>query len=160
MNELTLRLQEVMTNPEFETAVTEGRGDTFTQAIQRALQLGSASGSARDDGCSQRVTVEPWSDRRVPHLSVRALGPLEVWVDGELLTPASWRFSRPRELLVYLLTHAGGRSRNEIGLDFWPDASIAQVKNNVHVTLHHLRKAIKHADLVRFESGRVRCREV
>ena len=39
MNELTLRLQEVMTNPEFETAVTEGRGDTFTQAIQRALQL-------------------------------------------------------------------------------------------------------------------------
>ena len=57
-------------------------------------------------------------------------------------------------MLLYLLSHAEGCTRDQIGLVFWPDASTTQVKNNFHVMLHHVRKALGRADLVAFERER------
>jgi hypothetical protein len=59
-------------------------------------------------------------------------------------------------LLLFLLAHPEGRSRQQIGVVFWPDASPTQVKNNFHVMLHHVRKAIGRADLIVFENERYR----
>jgi DNA-binding SARP family transcriptional activator len=81
-------------------------------------------------------------------LRVLALGPLQVWVGDRLVEPAAWGAARPRELLVYLLLHPEGRTREQVGLAFWPDASAAQLRNNFHVTLHRLRRALGAADLV------------
>lgn len=89
-------------------------------------------------------------------LEVRALGPVEILRDGVALPAEAWRYARPRELLLYLLAHREGRTREQIGLVFWPDASAMQVKNNFHVTLHHLRKALGRADLIAFENDRYR----
>jgi DNA-binding SARP family transcriptional activator len=89
-------------------------------------------------------------------LTVNALGPLEILRDGEPVPSEAWAYARPRELLLYLLSHPEGRSRAQIGVDFWPEASTAQVKNNFHVTLHHLRKALGRGDVVRFERDRYR----
>jgi len=73
------------------------------------------------------------------------------------VTPHSaWKYARPRELFLYLLAHPDGRTREQIGLAFWPDASAAQVKNNFHVMLHHLRRALGRTDLVVFEHERYR----
>jgi DNA-binding SARP family transcriptional activator len=93
-----------------------------------------------------------------PVLDVRALGPLEIRRDGVQLDGSAWRYARPRELLLYLLAHPAGRTREQIGLVFWPDASAAQVKNSFHVTLHHMRKALGRGDLVAFEDDRYRVR--
>jgi len=93
-----------------------------------------------------------------PVLDVRALGPLEIRRDGVLLGGDAWRYVRPRELLLYLLAHPGGRTREQIGLVFWPDSSAAQVKNSFHVTLHHMRKALGRADLIAFADDRYRVR--
>lgn len=89
-------------------------------------------------------------------LQVRALGPLQILRDGEPLAGGAWQSSRPRELLLYLLSHPKGRTREQIGLAFWPDATAAQVKNNFHVALHHLRKALGGAEWIVFESDRYR----
>jgi DNA-binding SARP family transcriptional activator len=75
-------------------------------------------------------------------LRVLALGPLQVFVDGELVESTAWGSARPRELLVYLLMHPEGRTKEQVGLAFWPDASAAQLRNSFHVTLHRLRKAL------------------
>jgi predicted ATPase/DNA-binding SARP family transcriptional activator len=72
-------------------------------------------------------------------LAVRALGTLHVARDGE---PVVWTAAKPRELLLLLLCYPEGRTREQVGVAFWPDASIEQVRNNFHVMLHRLRKAL------------------
>jgi DNA-binding SARP family transcriptional activator len=89
-------------------------------------------------------------------LRVLALGPVEVWRDGVLVPGDAWRSAKMKELLLHLLTCPEGRTREQIGLVFWPDASAAQVKNNFHVTLHHLRKALGGAEWIVFEDDRYR----
>ena len=89
-------------------------------------------------------------------LEVRSLGRLEILRDGRPLAAEAWRYARPRELLLYLLSHPEGRTRDQIGVVFWPEASATQVKNNFHVMLHHVRKAIGRADLIVFDGDRYR----
>ena len=89
-------------------------------------------------------------------LRVLSLGPLQVFVGGEPVDPSAWGSARPRELLVYLLMHPEGRTKEQAGLAFWPDASTAQLRNNFHVTLHRLRKALGSADIVMLVNDRYR----
>jgi DNA-binding SARP family transcriptional activator len=89
-------------------------------------------------------------------LRVLALGPLEVFVGGRPIEPAAWGSARPRELLLYLLMHPDGRTKEQAGLAFWPDASAAQLRNNFHVTLHRLRKALGNPEWVSLGNDRYR----
>jgi predicted ATPase/DNA-binding SARP family transcriptional activator len=89
-------------------------------------------------------------------LRVSALGPLQVFVGDRQVDAAAWGSARPRELLVYLLMHPDGRTKEQVGLAFWPDASAAQLRNSFHVTLHRLRKALGAADLVTLDGERYR----
>jgi predicted ATPase/DNA-binding SARP family transcriptional activator len=77
-----------------------------------------------------------------PDLRVRSLGPLQLFVVGQPLAGEAFGSSKPRELLLLLLCHPEGRTREQVGLAFWPESSAAQVKNSFHVTLHRLRKAL------------------
>jgi predicted ATPase/DNA-binding SARP family transcriptional activator len=89
-------------------------------------------------------------------LRVRALGPLQVFIGDRPIQPSAWGSARPRELLVYLLMHPEGRTKEQVGLAFWPDASSAQLRNSFHVTLHRLRKALGGADWVTLVNDRYR----
>ena len=138
----------------FTDAWRVGRETPFDEAIDVAIanaaQAGTASG--RPDLVPSGAKSEPGSLA----LRVRALGPLEIIRDGVPLADAAWKYARPRELFVYLLVHERGRTRSEIGLAFWPEASAAQVKNNFHVMLHQLRRTLGRADLVVFDGDRYR----
>ena len=135
------------------------RADGETMPIARLLAIiaGSDGGiadisaSPRDEGIRA-----PAQDATPPDLEVRALGPLEVLVDGRPLAGDAFGSSRPRELLLLLLCHPDGRTREQVGLEFWPDASAAQVKNSFHVTLHRLRKALPHPDWIVIAGDRYR----
>jgi predicted ATPase/DNA-binding SARP family transcriptional activator len=89
-------------------------------------------------------------------LRVLALGPLQVFVDGALVESTAWGSARPRELLVYLLMHPEGRTKEQVGLVFWPDASAAQLRNSFHVTLHRLRKALGNPNWITLAHDRYR----
>ncbi|HEX6133154.1 MAG TPA: BTAD domain-containing putative transcriptional regulator [Longimicrobiales bacterium] len=89
-------------------------------------------------------------------LRVLALGPLRVYRDGELMTTEAWGSARPRELLLHLLCWPGGRTRDQIGLVFWPDATAAQVSNSFHVLLYRLRKALGHTEWITIVDERYR----
>jgi predicted ATPase/DNA-binding SARP family transcriptional activator len=88
-------------------------------------------------------------------LVVRTFGGLEVVADGRTVKAADWSYAKPRELFVFLLC-GGACTRQQIGLALWPDASASQVRNQFHVTLHHLRKALGRAEWVVFEDDRYR----
>jgi DNA-binding SARP family transcriptional activator len=89
-------------------------------------------------------------------LRVLALGPLQVFVGDRTIDSSAWGSAKPRELLVYLLLHPEGRTKEQVGLAFWPDASTAQLRNSFHVTLHRLRKALGGPDWVTLEGDRYR----
>jgi non-specific serine/threonine protein kinase len=135
----------------FEAAWAEGSALPYEAALDRALAF-PAGGMPP----SPPVERPPERAAAAAALHVRALGPLEIHVDGVRLGADAWRSARPRELFLYLLLHPDGRTREQIGLVFWPDASAAQLRNNFHVTLHHVRKALGRPHAVVIERGRYR----
>jgi DNA-binding SARP family transcriptional activator len=138
----------------FDAAWKAGRGVSLAAAFEEILS--HAPPTAAFDANSPSAETERATAVLLAPLDVRALGPLEILRDGLPLSADAWRYARPRELLLFLLAHPEGRSRHQIGLAFWPDASPTQVKNNFHVMLHHVRKAIGRADLIVFENERYR----
>jgi predicted ATPase/DNA-binding SARP family transcriptional activator len=92
----------------------------------------------------------------VDTLRVLALGPLQVFVGDEQIDTTVWGSARPRELLIYLLMHPDGRTKEQVGLAFWPEASTTQLRNSFHVTLHRLRKALRNPDWITLTGDRYR----
>ena len=58
-------------------------------------------------------------------------------------------------MLFYLLC-SPSRTKEQIGLALWPDASKTQLHNNFRVTLHHLRRALGRQEWILFEDGSYR----
>ena len=142
----------------FERMYDEGR----TMPMEEVSQIASEAGGLQT--AEYRVPVlgdaEPVTPPVAPPtadtLRVLALGPLQVFVGGEAIDTTVWGSARPRELLIYLLMHPEGRTKEQVGLAFWPEASSAQLRNSFHVTLHRLRKALGGADWVTLENDRYR----
>lgn len=137
---LLTRLREELPRDEMDALLRTGAALSFDEACQLALR--------GEDGESA-----PAAPRT---LEVRDLGPLQITLAGAPLAPEARASGRARELLAFLLAHPSGRSREEVGVAFWPDAAPDQVKNSFHVTLHRLRKLLGGADTVTAEGARYR----
>jgi predicted ATPase/DNA-binding SARP family transcriptional activator len=168
-------LRELLGPARFERLFEEGERPGLEQAIHIALtwaELGAVQSpadgpgeapSAVSGGTSSGVPLTSPAPAPtgtgatpVPDLEVWALGPLYVATRGVEIDAAGWKSARPRELLLFLLCHPRGRTREQVGLVFWPDASAPQVKNSFHVLLHRLRRAVDDADLVVLDGDRYR----
>ena len=141
---------------DFKTLYAEGLSWSTEQAVAAALEETSRH-------TVERPIPQPMSAPRIvervsetAQLRVLALGPLQVFVNERSIDVGAWGSARPRELLVYLLMHPEGRTKEQVGLAFWPDASPAQLRNNFHVTLHRLRKTLGGADWVGLSGERYR----
>ncbi|HET9455155.1 MAG TPA: BTAD domain-containing putative transcriptional regulator [Gemmatimonadaceae bacterium] len=131
----------------YEAARSAGRAAPLEQVMEDIAGSVPCSMPAPPAAGTQSVSAP---------LDVRALGSLTILRDGVPIPADAWRYARPRELLLYLLAHPDGRTREQIGLVFFPDASPTQVKNNFHVMLHHVRKTLGRADLIAFDRERYR----
>jgi predicted ATPase/DNA-binding SARP family transcriptional activator len=121
---------------EFERAFAVGRSLTLEQALQEMLQ-------PERDSEEKTLAVMPAADR----LRLCALGPARVFPDEQALT--SWPYARVKELLFYLIAQPP-RTKAQIGLALWPDASPAQLRNSLSTTFYHLRRALGHLDWIIF----------
>jgi non-specific serine/threonine protein kinase len=136
----------------FEAVAAEGRALSTEDAVAMAL-----AEAARHTSEHRVVHAgEAPADTTRPRLRVLALGPLQVFVGDRQVDATAWGSVRPRELFVYLLMHPEGRTKEQVGLVFWPDLSAAQLRNNFHVTLHRLRKALGGAEWVSLVGDRYR----
>jgi predicted ATPase/DNA-binding SARP family transcriptional activator len=127
----------------FATTWADGTSMGLSQAVACAL---------RDEGTSA-VPIASIAAQREPLLRICALGTVEIYCAGHLLTNAEWTYAKPRELFFYLLCHPP-RRREQIGLVLWPDASPAQLRSRLHIALHRLRQALGRPDWVLFDNGR------
>ncbi len=103
-----------------------------------------------------------------PKLSIYALGPVHVFRGERLLT--DWAYLDSEELLFYLLQHTlqprhkqgqatlqtedlRGKTKEQIGLELWPDASPQQLSSKLKSRLYDLRRALGDGDWIIFENG-------
>src|SRR5207249_2802726 len=90
-------------------ARAEGRRLPLDQAVRDALAL-----------ATQPTPVVG----AAPPLRLLALGPAKVMLAGRALAPTAFAYVKAQELLFYLLCHPP-RTREQIGLALWPEASPA-----------------------------------
>jgi DNA-binding SARP family transcriptional activator len=103
-----------------------------------------------------------------PTLAIYALGPAQVFREEQLLT--GWAYLDSAELLFYLLHHtrkpkhkAGqeslqtedlhGKTKEQIGLELWPDASPQQLSSKLKSRLYDLRRVLGDGEWIVFEDG-------
>jgi predicted ATPase/DNA-binding SARP family transcriptional activator len=138
----------------FEEIHAEGRAMPLPELVRLALA------EAARHTVEQRmpITAEATAPATDVHrkLRVTALGPLQVFVGDQVVDSTAWGSARPRELLVYLLMHPEGRTKEQVGLAFWPEASASQLRNNFHVTLHRLRRALGGSHWILLNNDRYR----
>lgn len=72
---------------------------------------------------------------------IRAFGPGQIWRGRELISQSAWQWNIPREMFFYMLT-AQQATREQIGLEFWPDASTSTLQNSFHSAKFAIRKAL------------------
>jgi len=126
----------------FRAAWAEGQAMPLEQAIACAhAELMEAHETATRLAPEELLSSE---------LRIFALGAAEVYCGERALVPSDWIYIKGRELLYYLLCHRP-RTREQIGLALWPDASPAQLRSNLRATLYHLRRALGRSDWILFD---------
>lgn len=145
----------------FEAAIREGGARELGDVVAEAIAGARSAAPAPPPEAAEEARPDPESPIPAavpdpPDLRVRLLGSFEVEVAGVPVDPDRWPYARPRELLALLLLHREGRTRDQIAAALWPDAGPTQARNSVHVTLHHLRKALERPEWVELVDGRYR----
>ncbi len=151
-------VREALGEAAFEAARTEGRAMSFERAIEYALEEPEAPSEGQDiHPTADGVALPP--GRATPHAApaaavrIFALGPARVEKDGIPIDSPDW-VQKSRELLYYLLSYPEGRTKEQIGLALWPEASASQLRSSLHITLYRLRRALGGKEWVSFTKGR------
>ncbi len=90
---------------------------------------------------------------RAATLHIFAFGRARVEKDG-LPIDSPDLIQKSRELLYYLLSHPEGRTKEQIGLALWPEASTSQLRSSFHDTVFRLRRALGGKEWVVFDKRR------
>ncbi len=137
----------------FTATWAAGQAMTMEQAIEYALTQSAQSDVTAPRPMAADSTTKPTApvaEQAGPALRICAFGPGRVYRGEEALTTSDWIYSKVRELLFYLLC-SPSRTKEQIGLALWPDASPAQLRSNLHNTLYHLRHILGRPEWIVFE---------
>ena len=131
------RLHKQLDEAALAAAWAEGEAMSLEEATAYALDTLSAATVTQ--AVAHRVAQTAMQSH--PALRVFALGQTRVYRGDDLITTSDWNYAKARELFFYLLTHKAA-TREQIGLEFWPDASVEQVRKRLSVALAHARNAL------------------
>jgi ATP/maltotriose-dependent transcriptional regulator MalT/two-component SAPR family response regulator len=87
-----------------------------------------------------------------PRLTVRAFGKAQVRVNGKLVSSSQWQTQEVRNLFFYFLNASQAVTKEQIGLEFWPDLSPSQLKVRFKNNIYRLRRALGQ-DTILFEDN-------
>jgi two-component SAPR family response regulator len=121
-------------------------------AIEYALEEAAPEPPAAEPGTPSARAPVP-EEVHQAQLRIFALGRARV-ERGGLPIDSPDLIQKSRELLYYLLSHPEGRTKEQIGLALWPDASTAQLRSSFHDTVFRLRRALGAKEWVDFEGRR------
>lgn len=79
----------------------------------------------------------------IPVLHIEMLGPIRITFNQNDITNIKWRFTKSRDLLLYLAHQGQPVEINRILEDLWPDLTLEKAMNHFYTTLHWLRQVIQ-----------------
>jgi predicted ATPase/two-component SAPR family response regulator len=163
-----LAARKALGQEEFDHAFEQGKTASLDEIVRRLTTPTTGSSADRTEGLpeqrpqgdrlvkkSKKVATEPAHSGRSgsgPGLLIRALGHVEVRVNGDVVEPADWGYSKPRELF-FLLCSSLPRTRDQLGLALWPDLSNQQLRNALHSAMRDMRRALGAREWVTFGGG-------
>jgi len=127
--------------PLLSYALTQGMRRDHVQHLLDGIQISTPS--AKDMSAAEKST-EPQ-----PTLKIFALGQPTVSMDGEIV---QWPIAKSRDLFFYLLQNPKGKSKEQIGITFWPDHGPERLDSAFRSTIYRLRRVV-YRDCIVFESG-------
>ena len=163
-------VRSALSEASFEAAWAEGRTMSAEQAIEYALgeveepaaeptpttiatPVAAEPQAATSEQPAQTVSAEAQTTTAAD-LRIFALGPARVERAEQTLTSSDFGYAKPRELLFYLLSYPEGRTKGQIGLDLWPEASPSQLRGSLHEALRRLRQALGSSEWIYYRGGR------
>ncbi len=78
-----------------------------------------------------------------PALQIEMLGPIRIGLNQQDLTNLKWRFTKSRDLLLYLAHQGQPVTLNRILEDLWSDLPLEKASNYFYTALHWLRRVIQ-----------------
>lgn len=133
----------------FDVAWTEGTTMTLEQAVEYALNETTMPEVESPTRIIAETMIPPL--QAAPELHISALGLPRVCRGEREITSSDWKYAKTREMFFYLLCYPA-RTKEQIGLALWPDASDAQLRNNFRVAMYHLRHALGRSEWILFEN--------
>jgi len=88
----------------------------------------------------RQVSVVPFS---APRLSIRALGKMQVMIDGKPISSPQWQAQVARDMLYLVLAHPDGITRDAIVDIFWPESNKNQINLLFKNTMYRMRRALE-----------------
>lgn len=80
-------------------------------------------------------------DDAPPSIAVCCLGSFQVYLNDRLVSEL--RNGKAKAVLKYLLVHHDRPIHKDVLMDlFWPDADAERARNNLNVTIHHIRRTL------------------
>lgn len=77
-------------------------------------------------------------------LRVFSLGLGSIYRNGILIEEKEWHIKKPKYLLLFLLANRSKYLSDDFLIDtFWPNMPLEKARNNLHHTVHHLRKILE-----------------
>ncbi|MBU4352840.1 MAG: tetratricopeptide repeat protein, partial [Nanoarchaeota archaeon] len=132
-------LADLQDNPEF--------GSSLQELLKQADQMDAKLPALRRHLRRMTSTV-PLS---FPRLTVRAFGKAQVRVNGKLVTSSHWQSQEVRNLFFYFLDEPQAVTKEQVGIEFWPDLSPSQLKVRFKNNIYRLRRALGQ-DTIFFEN--------
>ncbi len=93
---------------------------------------------------SQIIPLSP------PELAVKTFGKIQISLGDHTISGMEWKAQSARDLLLLLLLHPEGMTKEEVGAKFWPESSPSELKLRFKNLIYRLRHAAG-KDVVIFE---------
>jgi len=77
-----------------------------------------------------------------PRMIIQSFGKAHVHLSNRLVTNSDWQTQTSRDMFFLFLAHPEGLTKEQVGLYFWPDATLDELKLRFKNTLYRLRRAI------------------
>ena len=77
-----------------------------------------------------------------PKLYIRTFGKIEIQLNNHIITGTDWQAQTARDLMLLILAHPEGLTKETIGEYFWSESSPAELKMRFKNTIYRLRHAV------------------
>lgn len=78
------------------------------------------------------------------YIRVFTLGAVRVYTGGQLVEEKEWKLKKPKYFLVFLLINKSKHLTDDLLMDtFWPNMPPDKARNNLHNTVHNLRRILE-----------------